>query len=525
MWITEPEPYRPDLVLWMQMPDELVLKAVVLDPQQPETFSQTFLDATRAPMVGPPRRPQRIRVADTALAAELRAAVGDLIPITVAPTPEIDRVVQIMAETLPKDSEAPGYLEDGRVSEASVETLFGAARMLYHAAPWKVAADSQVVRIDVPALGIRGACLSVIGALGESLGFILFPSLQAFDSFAELGENVPPEGEPLDFGAGHLALTFDHIDDVAPEMQREIAEHGWEVAGPAAYPCVEQRERDGMLRPLGDDDVRLAAALAAGLATFSLRNRAVFADDFHEPVSVTYDGIADLAVRFTAPYEAFDLFEDSKPIAEESHVPRVGRNAPCPCGSGKKYKECHLGKDEKLQTAPTSAPESAHDLGGLLARDIFDRTARPLSRQWIPFVQRHGLGDLPPEFVLPWLLHEVPWDGRTIAARYRDSAGPRLSDRERAWLEGARSPHRRAPERDRTRGFENPEAARCGAGTGGRLRRAIVLRRPVSAFAAAVRSGRGRASGARPRASPARGPCGTAPRPEGRPVHDRVLDG
>jgi hypothetical protein len=161
MWITEPEPYRPDLVLWMQMPDELVLKAVVLDPQQPETFSQTFLDATRAPMVGPPRRPQRIRVADTALAAELRAAVGDLIPITVAPTPEIDRVVQIMAETLPKDSEAPGYLEDGRVSEASVETLFGAARMLYHAAPWKVAADSQVVRIDVPALGIRGACLSV----------------------------------------------------------------------------------------------------------------------------------------------------------------------------------------------------------------------------------------------------------------------------------------------------------------------------------------------------------------------------
>ncbi|RYF39972.1 MAG: hypothetical protein EOO27_48395, partial [Comamonadaceae bacterium] len=22
-------------------------------------------------------------------------------------------------------------------------------------------------------------------------------------------------------------------------------------------------------------------------------------------------------------------------------VPRVGRNDPCPCGSGKKYKQCH----------------------------------------------------------------------------------------------------------------------------------------------------------------------------------------
>jgi preprotein translocase subunit SecA len=23
------------------------------------------------------------------------------------------------------------------------------------------------------------------------------------------------------------------------------------------------------------------------------------------------------------------------------HAPKVGRNAPCPCGSGKKYKQCH----------------------------------------------------------------------------------------------------------------------------------------------------------------------------------------
>jgi preprotein translocase subunit SecA len=24
-----------------------------------------------------------------------------------------------------------------------------------------------------------------------------------------------------------------------------------------------------------------------------------------------------------------------------SSVPKVGRNDPCPCGSGKKYKQCH----------------------------------------------------------------------------------------------------------------------------------------------------------------------------------------
>ena len=26
---------------------------------------------------------------------------------------------------------------------------------------------------------------------------------------------------------------------------------------------------------------------------------------------------------------------------ENQSVPRVGRNDPCPCGSGKKYKQCH----------------------------------------------------------------------------------------------------------------------------------------------------------------------------------------
>ena len=26
---------------------------------------------------------------------------------------------------------------------------------------------------------------------------------------------------------------------------------------------------------------------------------------------------------------------------ERRHVAKIGRNAPCPCGSGKKYKECH----------------------------------------------------------------------------------------------------------------------------------------------------------------------------------------
>ncbi len=32
----------------------------------------------------------------------------------------------------------------------------------------------------------------------------------------------------------------------------------------------------------------------------------------------------------------------------QRHVARVGRNDPCPCGSGKKYKECHEKKGESF---------------------------------------------------------------------------------------------------------------------------------------------------------------------------------
>ncbi len=30
---------------------------------------------------------------------------------------------------------------------------------------------------------------------------------------------------------------------------------------------------------------------------------------------------------------------------------KTGRNEPCPCGSGKKYKKCHMEADEKAQSA------------------------------------------------------------------------------------------------------------------------------------------------------------------------------
>jgi preprotein translocase subunit SecA len=46
-------------------------------------------------------------------------------------------------------------------------------------------------------------------------------------------------------------------------------------------------------------------------------------------------------VTYTHPNEDGSVSQERDPAAAVAEVPRVGRNDPCPCGSGKKYKNCH----------------------------------------------------------------------------------------------------------------------------------------------------------------------------------------
>jgi preprotein translocase subunit SecA len=46
-------------------------------------------------------------------------------------------------------------------------------------------------------------------------------------------------------------------------------------------------------------------------------------------------------VTYTAPTETGDVESITDPSTVVADMPRVGRNDPCPCGSGKKYKHCH----------------------------------------------------------------------------------------------------------------------------------------------------------------------------------------
>ena len=342
------EPYRPTLVLWMEQPSGLLVGHQLIAPENAEgAVGRALRAALEYPLAGPPRRPDVLRVSDAATAAEVRAAIGDSISVTVAPTPELDALLQLMLKEMPGSGIDVSYLEGGRIPPAAIEKLFSAAELLYRMAPWKAATNGQVLRMDIPGLGVGGACVSIIGSLGESLGVLVFPSLAGYEAFLRAAKRPPGRGRP-NAGTDWLALSFDRGADLSTTQRREIAAHGWRVADANAYPVVTRHDRDGASRPLVERDVKIAAACAASLTAFFVKHRNLFETDEFEPVCESWFDAQDLEVRFTIPYEAFELFEiESSPVRAVARPARPRRNDPCYCGSGRKYKQCHLPLDER----------------------------------------------------------------------------------------------------------------------------------------------------------------------------------
>jgi uncharacterized protein len=62
--------------------------------------------------------------------------------------------------------------------------------------------------------------------------------------------------------------------------------------------------------------------------------------DREYPLSTLDDAIEEMV---TTVAELSDLTRDARYKVEtvKRETPKVGRNDPCPCGSGKKFKQCH----------------------------------------------------------------------------------------------------------------------------------------------------------------------------------------
>ncbi len=145
------------------------------------------------------------------------------------------------------------------------------------------------------------------------------PFVLEFDE--EHPRELPPEGEP-DPLAG--------LSEVSQALMPWVA--GFQHAA-LCFPDLSETPDDAVMAAL--------ARLYRHLPAETDEEKEVVATlDREQPLATLDDAIEELVVTVA---DLYDLTTDERYKVEtvRREAPKVGRNDPCPCGSGKKFKQCH----------------------------------------------------------------------------------------------------------------------------------------------------------------------------------------
>ena len=128
------------------------------------------------------------------------------------------------------------------------------------------------------------------------------------------------------------------------------------------------------------------------------------------------------------------------PLGETQPVagPAVGRNDPCPCGSGKKYKHCHLAhpdyrREERWREQALGIPP-VHDRDERLKHAMLEWAYHRFGNDSLAGGDDFQDADAAAPLAIPWCLFHAPVEGRPVAEWYVEERGDGLSEDDLAWL-------------------------------------------------------------------------------------------
>ena len=218
--------------------------------------------------------------------------------------------------------------------------------------------------------------------------------------------------------------TTDERDALALYLAVQLL--GGRPAPPRLLALVRTHARRGASTSCGE----LLVAAASALGNDEVR--AVVADRFGDITQrQALDAVASLRAAMDGPI--LEALPDYAPPSLAAPIPvrtgpRPGRNDPCPCGSGKKYKKCCQDKD----AAATADPEVAW-------RQQLEAAVPTLTAQQVADLRLADLASLPYEKLLPvtrvaayrQLLSHRRWDAAeraldAMTARGEDAEGFRI---------------------------------------------------------------------------------------------------
>jgi hypothetical protein len=300
----EGAPYRPVTLLWMGAEGAVLGHAMGKPDELVGLACESLRSIIEQPMFGRPHAPDRVRVASPQLAEALRAGHPE-IEVVCAPTPEIDLVFDAMRARMSEDAELEQSYLSPEVSPAAIAAFFRAAAALFRAKPWQIVpGDQSLFSVTIEELGVTGAAMSIIGQMGQSLGFLLFSGLDDFEAYLDAADAMAHGEAPV--MPPHFALTFDRGAELSAALRAEIAHHQWEVAGPQAYPWLVAIDEDLVARPATAAEVTIAEALAHALPRVLREKKALLAAwSGGEPVArtlVVATHVGDVEVSLRVPY-------------------------------------------------------------------------------------------------------------------------------------------------------------------------------------------------------------------------------
>lgn len=283
--------------LWLELPRGVFVAITLIDPREPIPFGVSLQRTMQQPVEGSPRTPARIRVAEERLAADVRKVVGSDTSVIVGPVPELDAAFEEFIEALAEDEAPPSYLGDGTIQPEVVERLFAAASLFFRAAPWTKVDESQVLQVDIPALGVEAACLCIIGGAGESFGLLLYRSYAAYVEFPSGTYGSPTDAEE---GTALRSLSFSRKRELPASMLEEISQHRWKVAGANGYPAVMAVDAKAIRLPVTEHDMKILTACTRAFLAFFATHRAIFAGGNREDACEVYTADDGVTVTLTA---------------------------------------------------------------------------------------------------------------------------------------------------------------------------------------------------------------------------------
>lgn len=253
------------------------------------------------------RQPQALVVEDEDFAKLLKKHFDLKVKVKQSP-PEVNQIARIMESEFAQDRR---YFE--QIPQDILSDFAQAARHYYLNPLWREIGDSELFMLE--GLTPQPLLISILGNAGTEYGLSVFEEIDSAIAMFE---------ERLREVDSYFFLTYQE-EWGAIQLRRELESRGLPTL-PESAPLVLTPRGLGQSR-----EYRLITEVLHLLMKYKVGSQKK--QKVGDGVTVTWPIL---------PTDLHELKAKQTPAAGKS---KVGRNDPCWCGSGKKYKKCHLGKD------------------------------------------------------------------------------------------------------------------------------------------------------------------------------------